>query len=463
MESTTVIQQSSLYEVRSTANKGQGLFAIKNIPAGTLLIEEAPLLAVTSGPGMLQLIISSFVDMHLADKKSWMTLSARDIAQESVGEAEESEIDADGKASAAGSASSVPSFADDEGAERRQDALSKLCDEFGRSDDDDKASLSVEQITENWMNKLLLIDDDDETKHSTDGKMIPRPVYHCQDFKPVYEEAVALRREGEREMTIERLAISLCNGDDCALHRPKRNAHVRKDSAVDHVVPNDVGGEKIAKVDTTSGNIPSEETASENKPSKSLPSRSITREDTIENNIPKESPAKVKPVQPMSFNTDKALNIFETNALGCEIGDEIIAALCLNAARMNHSCTPNAFCAYNTESKTHTVHSIKRIAAGEEICNSYIAGTCLASKARKAELEKWAFECTCPACSGEIKGSEERRSQLYALRQHADATREQFQQGQLSPEAAVEGAAAIVQMVELMDEEGLVGGEMADL
>jgi SET domain-containing protein len=44
-----------------------------------------------------------------------------------------------------------------------------------------------------------------------------------------------------------------------------------------------------------------------------------------------------------------------------------------------------------------TFHSIRDIEAGEELTISYISGFCVHDE-RQAQLKKWGFQCSCPAC-----------------------------------------------------------------
>ncbi|KAF1350685.1 hypothetical protein BDV97DRAFT_389105 [Delphinella strobiligena] len=165
-------------------------------------------------------------------------------------------------------------------------------------------------------------------------------------------------------------------------------------------------------------------------------------------------------------NAAKIINIFETNALGIETGTTEpfrLAALCPQASRLNHSCTPNVFCAFTETTENHTVHAIRAIRAGEELCNSYINGSYLTTSKRQSELAKWAFRCACPACDGDVRMSDERRARLAHLQSVAQEPREHMRRGDLTPQLAREFVGVLEEMVEIMETEGLVGGEMADI
>lgn len=166
-------------------------------------------------------------------------------------------------------------------------------------------------------------------------------------------------------------------------------------------------------------------------------------------------------------NGAKIINIFETNALGIEVSavnePHNFAALCPLASRLNHSCTPNVFCAFNESTENHTVHAIRAIKAGDELYNSYIKGSYLTTSKRQDELDKWAFRCTCPACSGEIQGSDERRARLAHLQSVAEEPKDHMKRGDLTPQLAREFVGVLEEMVVIMETEGLIGGEMADM
>lgn len=91
----------------------------------------------------------------------------------------------------------------------------------------------------------------------------------------------------------------------------------------------------------------------------------------------------------------------------------------LLGSRINHSCIPNIHFAYNSVLEEETFHAIRDIMAGEELTIMYIDGTNRTRSQRQAELNKWGFRCTCPACEDTSQGREieKRRAQLFALDQ----------------------------------------------
>ena len=88
------------------------------------------------------------------------------------------------------------------------------------------------------------------------------------------------------------------------------------------------------------------------------------------------------------------------------------------ASRINHSCTPNAHFAWNTNISRETVHAILDISAGQEIEISYCP-THKDAFSRRKKLEGYGFDCNCDACrqathTGRV--SEERRRQMMELK-----------------------------------------------
>jgi hypothetical protein len=104
------------------------------------------------------------------------------------------------------------------------------------------------------------------------------------------------------------------------------------------------------------------------------------------------------------------LAIYAANAFG---------RVFLLGSRINHSCLPNINFAYNSMLEKETFHAIRDITAGEELTIMYINGTNRTRSQRQAELDKWGFRCTCPACENTLQGRkrEEKRAQLFTLDQ----------------------------------------------
>ncbi len=104
------------------------------------------------------------------------------------------------------------------------------------------------------------------------------------------------------------------------------------------------------------------------------------------------------------------LRIYAANAFG---------GVFLLGSRINHSCLPNIHFAYKSNLRKETFHAIRGITAGEELTITYTNGSNRTRAHRQAEVDKWGFRCTCPACEDTLQGRrrEEKQGQLFALDQ----------------------------------------------
>ncbi|KAF2447879.1 SET domain-containing protein [Karstenula rhodostoma CBS 690.94] len=119
-----------------------------------------------------------------------------------------------------------------------------------------------------------------------------------------------------------------------------------------------------------------------------------------------------------SSHAEDVLTAFNTNAVGPHLG--------LRSATLNHSCAPNAYAAFDEGSGEITLHALRDIGAGEEICISHLEGSALfeAMNLRRGMLVlQRGFVCLCDACMDveecfgterESRG-EELRAELRAL------------------------------------------------
>ena len=114
-------------------------------------------------------------------------------------------------------------------------------------------------------------------------------------------------------------------------------------------------------------------------------------------------------------------SIFESNAFN--IGDEdengiVQAGIFPIAARFNHDCKPNVAQTWNENLRCLTIHAIRHIEEGEEMCDSYVP-LCQPSAVRKDELRAYGFECRCSVCGGlspeHLRKSDEQRVMIHRL------------------------------------------------
>lgn len=135
---------------------------------------------------------------------------------------------------------------------------------------------------------------------------------------------------------------------------------------------------------------------------------------------------------------------------------EWTAVVAPGAARVNHSCVPNAAWAWNGAVGRITVQAIREVGAGEEVTVAYV-DTVLGGEERRRRLrEGYGFECGCEACVGE--GEEE--GVLDGWRARIGEIGRGLREGGGSAE---EVRALVEEGVELHGRCGLVGVHLANL
>lgn len=139
------------------------------------------------------------------------------------------------------------------------------------------------------------------------------------------------------------------------------------------------------------------------------------------------------------------------------------AGIGLTAARLNHSCVPNVYTAYNSTSGSITVQAVRRIAAGEELCTSYINGASKLRSERRAQLSKWGFECTCTGCAD--GNNETRRKDIKSLQAKVEGVRTKMMDDPtgLTPDEVASAAGDLLELVTLWSDEKLFSPDLADV
>lgn len=90
----------------------------------------------------------------------------------------------------------------------------------------------------------------------------------------------------------------------------------------------------------------------------------------------------------------------------------------MKASRINHSCCPNAFFAWNPKLGQLTIHAILDIPPDKEITIAYDIPFQSRDNRREKLLEIYRFQCRCPACRFDRERgcrSEERRRRMESL------------------------------------------------
>lgn len=70
------------------------------------------------------------------------------------------------------------------------------------------------------------------------------------------------------------------------------------------------------------------------------------------------------------------------------------------ACRFNHSCSPNAHCAWNRRLRKQTIHILTDVKAGTELCVNYLPELAMPTEDRRRRLHTdFGFVCACAACA----------------------------------------------------------------
>jgi hypothetical protein len=160
----------------------------------------------------------------------------------------------------------------------------------------------------------------------------------------------------------------------------------------------------------------------------------------------------------------RVIDTWRTNSYMLDDGVNLdYAGIGLIAARLNHSCLPNVYTAYNSTSGYITVQAIKPIAAGEELCTAYINGAGKLRSERRAQLRMWGFECSCIACAEDY--DESRRQEISLLKTKVEEVRVMLIQDAASLTFAriEKNIGDMLSIATLMSEEGLMGPTLADM
>ncbi|CAD0088888.1 unnamed protein product [Aureobasidium mustum] len=160
----------------------------------------------------------------------------------------------------------------------------------------------------------------------------------------------------------------------------------------------------------------------------------------------------------------RVVNIWRTNSYMLDDGITLDSAgVGLSASRLNHSCVPNVYTAYNSTSGCMTVQALKPIAAGDELCTAYINGAAKLRSERHAQLSMWGFTCTCIACAD--GRDESRRRNIKTLMAKVEGVKQQMLEGHADlPVAQIEQTVGdLLDQAALMSDEGLLGPDLADV
>ncbi|KAI4754154.1 SET domain-containing protein [Aureobasidium sp. EXF-3400] len=153
---------------------------------------------------------------------------------------------------------------------------------------------------------------------------------------------------------------------------------------------------------------------------------------------------------------EDAYSRFETNRFTLRYPDGSPNKLGVfpNAARFNHSCSPNVYHRYNPNIDRLTIHALRDIRPGEEICTAYI-DICHDTAERRRVLQHWGFECCCEACEAHDPAREARRNKLGQLMTVMQRRENKRSFEQWSTWDYAEALTTVEEIISLMLEDGL--------
>lgn len=150
-------------------------------------------------------------------------------------------------------------------------------------------------------------------------------------------------------------------------------------------------------------------------------------------------------------------------------GKDVGSGLFPEFARINHSCVPNAYSAWNEIIGQQTVHAGRDIQAGEQIFISYLGrtGAFLTRDERNQTLRgRWGFDCVCAHCV-DSDSVDILRGQMAALEQDlaklSETCTTAFPNRDIYEPAAREGIDKAEALVGLMENAGLGGWKIVEM
>ncbi|KAL8854303.1 MAG: hypothetical protein Q9221_000789 [Calogaya cf. arnoldii] len=170
-----------------------------------------------------------------------------------------------------------------------------------------------------------------------------------------------------------------------------------------------------------------------------------------------------KEADPISFAApmEEQLNILAVvKSNGCRTNTGV--AIPHDQGRINHSCLPNVYHAWNNVINRATVHAVQDIVAGDELLTTYIRAHEPRAQRLSYLWQRWGFQCDCQACDPSStfgQASETRRQRLSAISKFL------VSHNRLSLKGAgarnVKALAAAIEYSELLQEEGIHNMELA--
>ncbi|KAI5197723.1 SET domain-containing protein [Aureobasidium subglaciale] len=398
--------ETPAFEIRSVEAKGLGLFATRNIEAGERIIQEAPLFVLPNSDTTNSSIIESFINLQPEQQVAYLELSAHTTCIPR----DEPEIE---KTSVAEGSVSDPTEVHTPG--KPGDGT-----EFSEEQIDRRSCISD-------MHSLPPKDLDS----GSDGGSICKPpnADSCSgdlSFKQTYK----LKLPGPEVITPSLLT---------------------EQSKPDRLVVDGHVGAGIWNVDGLNDALEA----------------TTTDPDTgsgVLDSSDDDQHQGMSYVELTASLAARVVNIWRTNSYMLDDGINLDhAGISITPSRLNHSCSPNVYVAFNSTSGYMTVQAIMPVAAGDELCTAYINVTDMLRSERRAPLSAWGFECTCVACAN--GRDESRRRDIKTIKARVEEVKmAMMEDPAVIPAAQLEQTVGdLLEQATLMEDESLLGPDLADV
>ncbi|KIW00701.1 uncharacterized protein PV09_07687 [Verruconis gallopava] len=155
------------------------------------------------------------------------------------------------------------------------------------------------------------------------------------------------------------------------------------------------------------------------------------------------------------------LNVFRSNAFSLNADSEYAQAIFPRIARLNHECVPNAQANFNDQANAMHVHTLRDVQPHEEITLSYLDDSGeMKTLDRQQKLESYGFVCACPICAEGQPSASDSAKRRQAIDRVMESLSERVSQQETQASRSHE-LEALMEIIELMRAEGLVGRELA--
>ncbi|KAI5235298.1 SET domain-containing protein [Aureobasidium subglaciale] len=400
--------ETPAFELRSVEAKGLGLFATRDIEVGERIIQEAPLFILPKSDITNSLIIESFINLQPDQQVAYLELCAHTTCIPR----DETEVE---KTCVA------------------EGSVSNSTEVHTPENPGDGTGLSEEQIDRrSCASDMQSFPPKGLDSGSDGGSICKSPNADSCGGDPSFKQTYKLELPGPEATTPSPLTKQ--SGFDRSIVDNPFEARIWK-----------VNGLKDALEATTTTTDPD--------------MRSSVHDSSDDDQY-----QDVSAVEMTASLAARVVNIWRTNSYMLDDGINLDhAGVGMAPSRLNHSCSPNVYVAFNSTSGYMTVQTVMPVAAGDELCTAYINVTDMQRTERRALLSAWGFECTCVACAD--GRDESRRRKIKEIKTRVGVVKMAMMEDPTAiPAAGLEQTVGdLLDQATLMEEESLFGPDLADV